>query len=97
METIEDKIARLAPEITEPRLAAREAEWLAEFAAQPRARSVGGMITTSSGAIAMALVIGVLGADPRWGADHTGSTDEVSVLSPFSAEAPLAPSTLLRD
>lgn len=97
MESIEEKIARLAPELSEPRLAQYEEEWLAGFVTQPRYRSTNGMISASACAAAMALVIGVFGAGPARISDYEASGSEMDPLSPFSVRSPLAPSTLLAE
>ncbi|RSU59572.1 hypothetical protein DAH55_10740 [Sphingomonas koreensis] len=98
METIDDKISRLSPEISDPRLAESEAEWMAAFAAQGRTRPNAGFRSTGAIAVVMALVIGMASADlERFGRAGIGKPVEERVITPFSLEMPLAPSTLLAE
>lgn len=98
METIDDKIERLSPEIYDPRLAEHEAEWMTAFAARGKARPNAAFTSSGAVAVAMALVIGMASADlERFGRAGIGAPAEERVMTPFSLEMPLAPSTLLAE
>ncbi|MDH2135188.1 hypothetical protein N5J77_29085 [Sphingobium yanoikuyae] len=98
MDRIDEKIGQYLSDLHDPRLALRETEWMAAFEAAGEARSGAGLGGATMLTLTMALGIGLAGAVP--GSLLPGASEEPAdqdILTPFSIEAPLAPSTLLAE
>ncbi|MBO9695949.1 MAG: hypothetical protein J7499_07105 [Sphingopyxis sp.] len=98
MDNMDEKIRRHALSLNDARLAEHEARWMEAFAAAGTRRAPTGFARSGTAVLAMAIGIGFVGAQPeRWLPGASPEPADDAILTAFSIEAPLAPSTLLAE